>query len=439
VLDRAILFRLQEFAHTKQWTAFGFSAMNGWGFLRNLMFNQLNQKLGLPPPHIQAFLRFAAQHSPYYREQDWAKNLLAGVPIRLSDIPVLTKSELRDHVELMRPVQFPATEGVAHEKFTVGTTGVPLRLYKSDRHFLVNRLENQRLLEPWHLEKHYKQVLYTRPSSDHAPGEIKIRSGENGRTSYSIAAASAEQLGKLLVDTQAPLLAALPSLVLALLDLNLEFGFLQLIKTGMESFPDSFGESVAALPNCKHVDLYGASETGIISLSCPVCNKQHIAHRNVFVEFLKRDGEAAEEGELARVVVTVFSNLATPLIRYDIGDIAVFSRISSCEPGRITIERIYGRALTLMRLPNGELILPTMPAAAIDDLGIKRFKLVQTAADTVEFRYQGNDPGLMLSQVAVQNLVSRELSPQFRAVPVAVTEFPLAPSGKYLMHERLID
>lgn len=64
--------------------------------------------------------------------------------------------------------------------------------------------------------------------------------------------------------------------------------------------------------------------------------------------------------------------------------------------------------------------------------------MVQTKIDEIEFLYQPAQPNEKIDDGKIRQLVAKHMSPLFKVVPIAVTEFPLAPSGKYIMHERLI-
>ena len=90
----------------------------------------------------------------------------------------------------------------------------------------------------------------------------------------------------------------------------------------------------------------------------------------------------------------------------------------------------------MFRLPSGELVVPRLNADTVLKLGVARFKMVQTTPHNIEFRYQLRD-GAQLSVAAIQALVHQQMSPLLGVTLKPVTEFPLAPSGKYLMHERL--
>ncbi|PQP34058.1 hypothetical protein C6A37_09735 [Desulfobacteraceae bacterium SEEP-SAG9] len=63
------------------------------------------------------------------------------------------------------------------------------------------------------------------------------------------------------------------------------------------------------------------------------------------MEVLKNNGENAEQGEIGKVVITDLFNKAMPLIRYEIGDMALVSEKNICNCGNPLplIEKYLGR------------------------------------------------------------------------------------------------
>ena len=264
-----------------------------------------SSSLGLPPPHIKAFLLHAARHSPYYREQDWAKNLLAGLPIRLADIPITSKSTVQQNPQAFRSDFDPPQAGPVHLKHTSGSTGISLPVAKSASHFEVNRRENQRLLAPWKISTYATGVEHRDTDPAHPPGTVESVVTKEGHHRFHVHSHSAIDLARLVREHHADYLTSQPSLALAVLEDGHDYSFLKLIKTLAEAVPDEFRRAVASLPNCRHVDLYGSVETALIACSCPKCGYYHLAHANSLIEILDEDGEPTKPGSLGRIVATV--------------------------------------------------------------------------------------------------------------------------------------
>ena len=72
--------------------------------------------------------------------------------------------------------------------------------------------------------------------------------------------------------------------------------------------------------------------------------KLHIDDECGIIEFVNGDGEPASAGETANMLITSFTTKAMPLIRYNIGDMAIVSG-QKCSCGRCTtvVDEIVGR------------------------------------------------------------------------------------------------
>ena len=81
---------------------------------------------------------------------------------------------------------------------------------------------------------------------------------------------------------------------------------------------------------CKVTNRYGCEEVSLIACECERHEGLHVNSDGVFVEIL-RDGRPAQPGEAGQVVVTDLTNRAMPIIRYQVGDVAVASdRLCPC-------------------------------------------------------------------------------------------------------------
>lgn len=112
---------------------------------------------------------------------------------------------------------------------------------------------------------------------------------------------------------------------------------------------DSFG--------CKVFDYYGNAERAALITECEK-GRRHLRLEYSYVEFLNNENMPVSPGEEGRLVCTAFGNYAMPLIRYDIGDIAILSKEKSCECGRsgILIDRIMGRIEDYVVTPDGRYV-----------------------------------------------------------------------------------
>jgi hypothetical protein len=123
----------------------------------------------------------------------------------------------------------------------------------------------------------------------------------------------------------------------------------------------------------------------------------------------------------------------------DIGDVATLSEPTDCEMGEMAITEILGRDRNLFALPNGPRVVPTLSAKDVFALNIRNYKLVQTAVDKIDFLYVPHSPEVVVEEARLRALVAEGISPLFHVRGVKVEALPKSASGKYLMHESLVE
>lgn len=133
---------------------------------------------------------------------------------------------------------------------------------------------------------------------------------------------------------------------------------------------------------CKVFNWYGNSEGTANIVECER-GRLHVKNEYSVVEFLRIDGTRAEPGEYARVVGTGFGNDATPLVRYDTGDMAITSA-ASCGCGRPgpLVDAILGRQEDIFVTPDGRLV-GRLDHVFKDALNVVEAQLVQDEAGLV--------------------------------------------------------
>ena len=107
-------------------------------------------------------------------------------------------------------------------------------------------------------------------------------------------------------------------------------------------------------------ETYGAREVQLVASECEVHDGLHTSMEMLVVELIVREPDgtirAARPGETGEVVVTDLHNLAQPLIRYVIGDLAVARPDERCACGRWLrrIGPIEGRVTETLRDGRGD-------------------------------------------------------------------------------------
>jgi phenylacetate-CoA ligase len=136
------------------------------------------------------------------------------------------------------------------------------------------------------------------------------------------------------------------------------------------------------------VDFYATEETGIIAWECPSRSGYHVDRDHVDVEIVREDGSLAPPGEVGEIVLTNLYQRAMPIIRYRVGDMAALSdERCQCGRGLPLLTNLRGRKLDFIITPDGRLQDPFRVMSVMEHIeGIRWFRVIQTALDTVEVR-----------------------------------------------------
>ncbi|MEM1207535.1 MAG: hypothetical protein AAGN66_30150, partial [Acidobacteriota bacterium] len=141
-----------------------------------------------------------------------------------------------------------------------------------------------------------------------------------------------------------------------------------------QAVEDAFGARV--------LDYYGAGGEGVhLASQSQESGDRYLLHpENALVELLGPEGPVAP-GEIGRIVVTQFHNDAMPLVRYELGDLAVAAPDDAqCPSGRTLpmLERLEGRVPDLVVVPDGSFLVPHFFVVLFKGLqSIHRYQIVQ--------------------------------------------------------------
>ena len=312
---------------------------------------------------LRAFVEHCAETVPYYRRL-FKREGIDPKRIRtqsdLKQVPILTKSAVRQNYPEMLSEAVPPRQRVrAH---TSGTTGAGLR-FASTLDAIQQQWATWWRYRRWHgIEMDtwcgyfggasIVPIAQTSPPfwRYNRPGRQVLFSG------YHISPENLDCYVEELRRRRPPWIHGYPSaiglLASHLIDTQTDLGYqVRSITVGSENFLAQQSSRIDRALGVRPRQHYGMAEA-VANISQCESGSLHVDEDFSAVEFLPHLNGSGD-----RIIGTNFTNLATPLLRYDTGDIAVLADgVCSCgRPGRV-VQSIDGRCEDYIVLKNGALV-----------------------------------------------------------------------------------
>lgn len=369
-------------------------------FLEESQWRPHEELRALQREKLRAVLAWVERESTAYRDL-WrrapAERRAASAHPELDGIPIVNKEDLRPHLGEF-PV--PGYRGRVLRIQTSGSTGAPTTFLRSGEQ------------ESWFWALRYRMWQWAgwRMGEPYVAVNLNTRTAWKKRLqdrflrctylTYNAANVDSERILAAVRRTRATHVNAFASSLLALARFMeahgvRERGVRALTATGDNLYPEQ-RETVARVFGVPPTDYYGAGGEGVhLASQCERHEGYHLHLENAVVELIA-DGRPARPGEVARVVVTQLDNYAMPLVRYDLGDLAVAADGRACACGRslpIGIESLSGRACDLVLVPGGATLLPQFFfIGAFKRLErVRGYQIVQEVEDRITIRLVPED------------------------------------------------
>lgn len=285
--------------------------------------------------NVRAYVEFAFKNSPWWRDRLGVDFLSRSKNLNLSEfmhaIPILTKSQVQESSRWMKIWARGSNVNQYMTHSTSGSTGQPVQVLK----FLPvyrNWLESIHLLHgSWHNADHAAHTVQLRQGGDTAlrrrSDGIAFVLGMTGLTSrINVSTLTPDQILDQLEELQPKYLSVNGFLAGVLANHQLANPKRQLKLEAVLTFADPIGPELRKITQeafgAKVIDRYSSEEFGYLAMECASEHHLHALQLNNFIEIVDDQGLPCEVGQVGRVLVTSLSNLAMPLIRYEIGDLA---------------------------------------------------------------------------------------------------------------------
>ncbi len=376
-----------------------------------------NELYELQVTKLKKLLHHAYDHCPFYRQVFEKANFHPSKFKDLTDvvrIPVLTKQEIRDHLETITADNLEPSLREAVN--TGGTTGIPLKFYRdvaSKDWMLALYLRTTRMYGCtagsktawiWGLKKEDEYLDFRK--KDFKSKFIKNTVWFNG---FDMNADSMKQFSRFSHQYKPELIISYVSSIFEyasfLKQHQIPFHSPKAIWLTAEPVEERQRKLIEEAFNCPTFSQYGSSEILHIATECSVHKGLHIHADSRYVEITDIMGNGLMPDEQGYIVVTDLENYVMPIIRYKNEDISSFM-IDQCSCGNNfpKLNPILGRVYNVFKLRSGKQIYGHMFSKKlfgyVDE--IQKFQVHQTSYEMITVSIvQGNlkDKELLISEL----------------------------------------
>lgn len=396
---------------------------------------------------LSVLLRHARNTVPFY------KNRL-GVVFRSDgsinwnkwhQLPILKRSDLRDSFKAMQTTALPKELGQIGQFSSSGSSGTPITISINGRASLASAATKHRGYT-WHGVDWSENIcawMGDQRSGDLQNdiqvgpwGPIWDEASKEGQQLEISRHASDDQVLDFIKRENITYLAGRPK--------SMQQLALKAIKRG-EYIPMSkilpFGTSIEEdvredcrqAFGCEFVERYSSKEGQSMAQQCPENEYLHINAEILKLEILDENDMPCKIGEMGRVVITPFFAMAQPLIRYEIGDMAIYGEPCSCGRTLPVLAKVAGRMGNLFRFPGGIVIAPSVPWSLHRQLlNSNSWQFAQVGPLHVEVRYVPIDDEAPAQETAlaeiVREVVHKDLTVSFKRLD----SIPTRVGGKHM-------
>ncbi len=183
---------------------------------------------------------------------------------------------------------------------------------------------------------------------------------------------------------------------------------------------------------CHVFNQYASSEGSPFITECTEGNLHLNTDSGVF-EFINNKGEVAQQGEVAQLVVTSFSNLKTPIIKYNIEDTVLLSekgKNCSCGCAMPMIEKLTGREDDILWTEEKGYV-GRMDTAYKGLEGIVKSQIIQESPQKIIVNLIAEDTFNENMQDKLLHNLKDRLGQTLEYQITIVDDIPLGPNGKF--------
>ncbi|MDA4121240.1 MAG: hypothetical protein OK404_02395 [Thaumarchaeota archaeon] len=377
----------------------------------------------LPPKDLQALqerrlvslISYAFNRVPYYHNLMRARHLSPDDISEIRDLqklPMLTREIIQENSPRGMLARGIHPTSVRH---TSGTTGKPLTIVRgpeTDRRILALKLRRMHLtgvrwwekavyIPYWgsdvagRAEVHGPKPSKMMKDAFHLP--MRARDVVLGYRVVPLGPDNISGVARFVVRYRPSILRARPSYLQRtgriIREMDPSFQVSKIFTEG-ELLTGGTRSDLQAIYGAEVYDEYGSAEFSGLGFECRQHDGIHLYSDYFAFEFIGRDGQPAEAGEAAELLVTGLVDDAMPLIRYRLGDRVVRQEGGVCGCGSYLprLKSIEGRMSDGLIIPGRDMIAPGSVIQYLENtLGLRRYQMVQEGDAQVLLRVDKHD------------------------------------------------
>lgn len=415
----------------------------GGGYLKTLKkwngYDKLSESelIDIQNKELEKILKYTIDKVPFYKGINYDNSLSATE--NLKHFPILTKEILRKHSDDLVSIDFEKED--LRKNFSSGSSGVQSYSYSEKK----NVFYLQGISYHWYMWGGFEfgdSVLQFGISPKRTlPKKLKdIFFRVNYQEAFALSEEDYKRIYKDLQKDKTRFIIGYPSAINQLAEYfiknNLQHSIQSVISLGDKLFSHFEENFKQAFNNPLVIDTYGCAE-GFLMACRYDTPYYYISSPHVYLEIVDDNGDEVPDGELGHVLITCFSNLAQPFIRYKVGDLAVKLPKEKYPKDRKfqypLLERIVGRETDVVKTPNGKTLIVHSFTGIIEYYpDIKQYQIIQENINEITIKYI-TDNEIPLKENTLKEIEEKidHLTEKTVKIIYEKTDFiPNSPSGK---------
>lgn len=364
-------------------------SLSQWNKYDNLPVEALTK---IQEEKLKELLEYTVKNVSYYSNIIYDSSISSYE--NLKNFPILTKEILRSEKENLVSKEFKIKN--LHKNFSSGSSGIQSYSYSTKKNkFMLQGIQNH-----WYMWSGYQlgdRILQfgISPNRTLAKKLKDIFYRTNYQNAFALDNSDFEKIYHEILKSKAQYIIGYPSAINEfsryLIHQNLSLPFKGIISLGdklFSHFEKNFNQS---FQNPKIIDTYGCAE-GFLMACKNDLQYYYIMSPHVHLEIVDERGEEVPDGELGFVLVTCFSNLAQPFIRYKLGDLAIKLPKDQYPKKRKfnypLLQKVVGRETDIVKTPNGKTLIVHSFTGIFEFFPeIKQYKIIQNKLEEITIEY----------------------------------------------------